>query len=317
MHCSIIIVNWNSWELLALCLEALARQTNKGFKVYVADNASESPPPAEIFSILPDLNYIQNDNNIGFAAANNTLIEQARDAQWTVLLNPDTCPEPDWIAQLLDATKRYTDYQAYSSRLVQYDNHELLDGDGDEYHVSGLAWRKGFNKRYSERVTPTEVFSPCAAAAMYRTDVLLELGGFDEDFFCYFEDVDLGFRLRLAGHKCLLIPSAVVYHVGSATTGGQQSDFSVYYGHRNLVWTFVKNMPGLLFWLFLPVHILLNIISLFWFIFKGQGRVILRSKRDALARLPRMLRKRKAIQVHRVASISALWRIMNKSIFHK
>jgi len=317
MHCSIIIVNWNSWELLTRCLEALSRQTDMSFKVLVADNASETPPPVGIFSILPDLVYIQNDNNIGFAAANNALIEQAKDAEWIITLNPDAVPEPGWIAHLLYAAKKYTDYPFFASRLVQYENSELLDGDGDVYHVSGLAWRKGFNKKYAQYMTPTEVFSPCAAAAMYRTDVLIELGGFDEDFFCYMEDVDLGFRSRLAGYKCLLVPSARVNHVGSATTGGQQSNFSVYYGHRNLVWTFVKDMPGLLFWIFLPGHILLNVLSLIWFTIKGKGRSIFRSKRDAIIGIPKMLRKRKSIQASRVTSISALLRSMNKSAIPK
>jgi GT2 family glycosyltransferase len=91
-----------------------------------------------------------------------------------------------------------------------------------------------------------EIFSPCAAAALYRRSALLEVGGFDEDFFCYVEDVDLGFRLRLAGYRCLYVPLSVAHHIGSGTTGGKNSDFSVYHGHRNLVWAFVKNMPGVL-----------------------------------------------------------------------
>ena len=89
-----------------------------------------------------------------------------------------------------------------------------------------------------------EVFSPCAAAALYRRSALVEIGGFDDDFFCYSEDVDLGFRLMLAGHSCLYVPTSVTHHVGSGTTGGQNSDFAVYHGHRNLVWTYVKDMPG-------------------------------------------------------------------------
>jgi GT2 family glycosyltransferase len=122
------------------------------------------------------------------------------------------------------------------SKLVKAADLAVLDGVGDAYHISGLVWRMGHGEpvaSFSEQVR--EVFSPCAAAALYRRSVLLEVGGFDEDFFCYVEDVDLGFRLRLAGHKALSVPDAVVYHVGSATTGGQHSDFAVYHGHRNLV----------------------------------------------------------------------------------
>jgi len=118
--------------------------------------------------------------------------------------------------------------------------------------------------------------------------------------------------LRLAGHRCLYVPKSVVHHVGSGTTGGQHSDFAVYHGHRNLVWTFVKNMPGLLFWLLLPLHLVLNLASIIWFTFRGQGRVILRAKRDALLGLPKMWRKRQQIQKSRIASIGDIWQVLDK-----
>jgi GT2 family glycosyltransferase len=158
------------------------------------------------------------------------------------------------------------------------------------------------------------VFAPCAAAALYRRDALVKVGGFDESYFAYLEDVDLGFRLRLAGYRCLYVPDAVVRHVGSATTGGQRSDFSVYHGHRNLVWTYFKNMPWPLFWLYLPQHILLNFVSIVYFALRGQGRVILRAKWDALKGLPRILKERRRIQKSRRVSSSELRRVMTKGL---
>jgi GT2 family glycosyltransferase len=107
---------------------------------------------------------------------------------------------------------------------------------------------------------------------------LHKAGNFDEDFFCYFEDVDLGFRLRLSGYRCLFVPGAVAQHVGSGTSGGQHSDFATYHGHRNIVWTFVKNMPGVLFWLLLPLHLALNVVTLFWFAGHGRAGVIFRGQ---------------------------------------
>ena len=112
----------------------------------------------------------------------------------------------------------------------------------------------------------------------------------------------------------MYVPDALVHHVGSATSGGKCSDFSVYYGHRNLVWTFVKNMPGLLFWLLLPLHILLNLVTIVWFSLKGQGRIILAAKWDALKGLPKMWRKRRVIQSERVATVREIWHVLDKRI---
>ena len=313
---SILIVNWNSWELLTLCLKALAMQSFKEFNLFVMDNASDNPPPNEIFSIIPNIVFVPNSCNYGFAKANNILIERAKDSDWIVLLNPDTIPKPDWLENLSAAAVTYTDYQFFASRLLMSANNENLDGDGDCYHMSGVAWRNGYGKMFNKNRLPVEVFSACAAAAMYKTELLLKVGGFDEDFFCYSEDTDIGFRLRLIGAKCLLVPSAVVHHSGSATTGGQKGDFAVYYGHRNLVWTYVKNMPGILFWVFLPFHLALNLVSLLWFTMHGQMGVIFRSKFDAAKSIPSMWKKRRVIQKQRTVSLREIWRVVNRKFFN-
>lgn len=166
-------------------------------------------------------------------------------------------------------------------------------------------------KRYQSKGS-NEIFSPCAAAAMYRKKAFEEAGGFDEDFFCYVEDVDLGFRLRLLGYRALYVPDSIAYHVGSATTGDRHSDFVVYHGHRNLVWTYVKNMPGILFWLLLPCHLTLNLVSIFWFGIQGKGPVIIKAKYDALQGIPRMWNKRRQIQAGRHISIRDIWHVLNK-----
>jgi GT2 family glycosyltransferase len=145
----------------------------------------------------------------------------------------------------------------------------------------------------------SEIFSPCAAAAMYLRQAFLEVEGFDEDFFSYFEDIDLGFRLQLQGYQSLYVPQAIVHHVGSATFG-QRSDFAFYHSHRNLVWTFVKNMPARLFWMHVVQH--------------GRGKVLLRAKWDAIRGLPMALKKRKVIQKKRTASNHAVAKYMKRGI---
>jgi GT2 family glycosyltransferase len=258
-------------------------------------------------------------SNTGFALGNNIAINATdKSSEWVVLLNPDAFPEPRWLEELLLSAQRNPQISFFGSKLIDSASPQRLDGTGDVYHMSGLVWRTGHGSADSiQNQKECEIFSPCAAAAMYRRSVLLDVGGFDEDFFCYVEDVDLGFRLRLAGHRCLYVPNSVVHHVGSGTTGGQNSDFSVYHGHRNLVWTYVKNMPGLLFWLLLPIHLLLNLVSVVWFSLSGRAPLIWQAKRDALLGLRKAFHKRQQIQKSRKVSISAIWEMLNKQLIPK
>lgn len=310
---ALIVVNWNSWDILSHCLEKLESQTFKNFDVLVADNASDQSAPDGLVARYPNVTLIQNQSNLGFAAANNQAVALLRDAEWVALLNPDAFPEQDWLRQLIDAAEQNPGYSMFASRQLMDEDHHRLDGDGDVYHISGLVWREGHGRRKNEAAhAPAEIFSPCAAAALYRRDALTSVGGFDEDFFCYVEDVDLGFRMRLMGHRCLLVPDAVVHHIGSATSGGQQGDFALYHGHRNLVWAYVKNMPGCLFWACLPLHLAMNLLTVLMFVLRGKGEVILRAKRDALLGLRKMWSKRQEIQKCRVASVGEIWRVLDK-----
>ena len=258
------------------------------------------------------MEVLRASGNIGFAAGNNLGIAEAG-SEFIALLNPDAFPEPDWLGNLMEAAKANPQYAAFGSVQLLDENPKVLDGVGDNYHSSGVFRREGHGRRRDEYsdLQPREIFSPCAAAALYRRDALVAAGGFDEDFFCYGEDVDLGFRLRLAGWKSMLVPDAVVRHVGSASSGGQRSDFASYHGHRNMVWVYAKNMPGLLFWLFLPLHILANIASVIVLTLRGQGKVAWRAKRDAIKGLPKMWKKRKAIEAKRVASIWDILRALS------
>jgi GT2 family glycosyltransferase len=246
--------------------------------------------------------------NIGFAAANNLALQSCASFDWIALVNPDAFPEPRWLETLLAAAQKHPDFSFFGSRLILNADPARLDGTGDIYHVSGMAWRRdeGSANR-PDKGDLGEIFSPCAAAALYRTEALIEVGGFDEDYFCYHEDVDCGFRLRLAGYRCLYVPEAVARHVGSALTG-RRSDFSVYHGHRNLVWTFAKNMPWPLLLAYLPQHLVLNLAGIVRYTLRGQGRVILRAKYDALRGLARAWRKRRHVQQHRRISSGELRR---------
>lgn len=312
---TLVIVNWNGERFLDRCLSAVLAQTVIPNEVILVDNAS-SDASLDIVRCYPSVRVLAQNQNLGFARGNNLAIEAAAaESEWIALLNPDAFPDPHWLEALLSAARDHPVFDVFGSKLVKAADLAVLDGVGDAYHMSGLVWRTGHGVpvvSFSEQTQ--EIFSPCAAAVLYRRSALLDVGGFDEDFFCYVEDVDLGFRLRLTGHKAMYVPDAVVHHVGSATTGGQHSDFAVYHGHRNLVWTFVKDMPGVLFWLLLPLHVVMNLATILWFALKGRGGVILRAKRDALLGLPTMWRKRKTIQSTRIAAAGEIWWLMDKHI---
>lgn len=302
MHAvTVIIVNWNSGAWLAQAVAGLGRQTRRDFRLMVVDNASTDDSVARARALDVPFELMALPENAGFARANNLAAAEAN-SEWLALLNPDAVPAPDWLEQLLAAAGRQPRYDFFGSRQLMAEDARRLDGVGDYYHVSGMASRIGRGRHTTARdLVEREIFSPCAAAALYRRSAFLAAGGFDERYFCYFEDVDLGFRLRLRGHRALYVPTAVVRHAGAAITG-RNSAFGIYHGHRNLVWTYVKNMPAPLFWLCLPAHVLLNLLALAWFIARGHGRTILRAKRDALLGLPLMLATRREVQASRRAS---------------
>ncbi|HSR31216.1 MAG TPA: glycosyltransferase family 2 protein, partial [Anaerolineae bacterium] len=299
---SVLIVSWNSAAHLPRCLAGLAEQSYQDFEVIVVDNASTNPADVDdLGARWPSLQLRTErlDANLGFAAANNIGARLAR-GEWLALLNPDAFPETSWLDELMKAAGSGSN-AFFASRQIQEERPRLLDGEGDAYHVSGLAWRRLYNRPVYPGPYPKEVFTACAAAALFDRKRFLEVGGFDEDYFAYHEDVDLGFRLRLCGQKCVFVPTAVVHHVGSYTSG-RLSDFVVYHGHRNLVWTYFKDMPALLFWAYLPLHIIMNAIVVVSFCLQGRSRVIVQAKLDALRGLPAAIGKRRGIQAGRRVS---------------
>lgn len=259
---SVIIVNYNGGDYLQAAVDSLKAQTLKDFELIVIDNASaDNSVDALDLSGLPRAVLIRNENNAGFAIANNQAAKLAR-GQWLALLNPDAVASADWLEQLLAASHRFPDCRVFASAQYCLNNPDKLDGAGDAYLIFGIPWRGGFGHPASRLPGTGFCFSPCGAAAMYDRALFLRINGFDERFFCYCEDVDIGFRLQLDGEPCIFVPDAVVHHAGSAIAG-RHSAFSSYHGTRNRIWTYFKNMPLLLLVLTLPAHIVISIYLIF------------------------------------------------------
>jgi GT2 family glycosyltransferase len=249
----VVIVAYNAGEHLQRCVDALKRQTFDDWEAVVWDNASIDGAVDRLIAGAK-VRVVKHAENLGFAAANNRAAALSK-SPFIVTLNPDAFAEPDWLERLIDAAQAYNAASVASLQLSDEDP-DILDGAGDCMSIAGIAWRGGYGQPRSVAPRgPAEVFAACAAAALYRRDAFVALGGFEERFFCYYEDVDLGFRLRLAGGRCVLEPRAIVRHVGSASTR-QISGFAEYHGTRNRLWTFLRNMPAALMPVALPAHIL-------------------------------------------------------------
>ena len=294
---SLLIVNFNAGEALVRCLEAVAAQTLPPTRLLLIDNAStdgslkkaraliaSKPTLAAIAEIYP------NSKNLGFAAANNRAVAKC-DTEFVALLNPDAIPRPDWLENLLAAAASHPQAASFGSLQMLDVDAKIVDGLGDFYHPIGICWRRRHGKTLRPRdLIEVETTTACAAAALYRRAAFLQVGGFDEDFFCYVEDVDLGLRLRRHGHSAIFVPTAVVEHASE----NSRSDFAVHHGHRNIVWCFFKNTPPTLLPLLLIPHLLLTLTAFAACALRGQASVYLRAKRDALRGLRRITRKRPA-----------------------
>ena len=310
MHITVVIVNFNAGNHLKDCLLSIARQHRPPDRCLIIDNHSLVHPLKGTEAWLRGAELVSLKENVGFAAANNLAVTLCPEADWIALLNPDAYPEPDWLFHLEEATRRHPQDVVFACRQLSTRMKNCLDGAGDGLTRAGRPFRRGFGRPdEASYLESDQVFSSCGAATFIKRSVFEALGGFDEDFFCYLEDVDLGFRLRLQGYGCRYLPQAKVHHEGSALSG-HQSDFATYHGHRNLEWVFFKNMPLPLLFLYLPQHLLLMIISFIICLRRGQGRIILLAKWHALKGARKNLLKRSRIQHQRKASIVDLWQAL-------
>jgi GT2 family glycosyltransferase len=235
---SVVIVNWNGRLWLETCLPALAKQSYSDFEIVVVDNGSEDDSVVWLAEHWPDVRLLAQRENTGFAAANNRGIEAAR-GSWIATLNNDTIADAEWLANLMAATDG-PEIGMVASLVVFWASPDRVDAAGIEVDKAGMAWNRGHGQPVAEVPPVAEVFGPNGSAALYRRSMLTEIGGFDEDFFAYYEDVDLAWRARQAGWRCRYAPKAVVRHWHSAT-GGQLPWLKTYLISRNKLWTIAKN----------------------------------------------------------------------------
>ncbi|MGX6648955.1 glycosyltransferase family 2 protein [Maricaulaceae bacterium MS644] len=296
---AVLIVAYRSRNTIPQVIAALKRQSVQAARVRVLENGSPEPERVDAAGLPDFVELVLSETNLGFAAGNNRLAKGVEE-DWLLLLNPDAFPEADMIEQLLAAAARHPGAALFGATQLAHGAPGVLDGAGDVYHFTGLPYRGG----YGLAIDPPEegeVFGPCGALTLVRREVFEALGGFDEDYFCYVEDVDLAYRARLAGHHAIQVRDARVSHMGYASSG-RRSEFATYHGARNRFWTFFKNTPAPLLPLLAPVH--LGVTLLLWLSAARFGQFTLFGKAmaDALKGWPRLMEKRRAVQAGRTLS---------------
>lgn len=310
---ALIIVTHNSLEHFSALQRTISRQTRPPTTVIVVDSGSEphQVPTSELLPCASEILLFK--ENIGFARANNIATERCSH-DFIALLNPDAFPEDDWLSALVGAAERHPEAASIGSTQISGSMPGKFDGLGDSYNIAGLPWRGGFGRPVElEKPIAAEVFSACAAAALYRRRAWDEVGGFEETFFCYCEDVDLGFRMRNAGWISVQEPSARVTHIGGGSSGAR-SPFAIYHGTRNRIWTFVRNCPPVALAALAPIHIAANVAFLVVSPFRGTGIATWSGVWAGLCGIPRALRQRRTLTLLRRASSRDAFRWMSPSL---
>lgn len=309
---SVVIPTYNAERLLPEVLDALAAQSFRDAEVIVVDDASSDNSAQLVGERYPWVRLIVNRRNGGFVQSCNTGAAAAR-GRYIVLLNNDTAPEPAWLAELAKAAVAHPEAAVIASKLLLYDRRDTLHTTGDLLRTDGIPVNRGvWEQDAGQYDHATAVFSGCGGASAYRKDVWQALGGFDEDFWMYLEDVDFGFRAQLMGFKAVFAPRARVYHRLSASGGGELASF---YVGRNTIWVIVKNMPrGLL--LRNAPRIVGAQLAIAWDALRnGRGaaaRARLRGQWAGIVGLPQQLAKRRVIQPHRQIDDEEVARLLTR-----
>lgn len=305
---SVVIANLNGEEYLADCLQSLAGQTFKDFEVIVVDNGSTDGSVTLLRKDFPWVKLILLRKNEGFAEGNNVGL-RASSSEYIATLNNDTVAHKGWLGALCKAAQADKRIGMVASKIFLGREGNEIDSTGMLIYPDGMTRQRGHGETDRGQFDHMEeVLFPSACAALYRREMLRETGLFDEDFFSYCEDADLGLRGRLAGWKAVFAPAAVVHHLYSRT-GGKYTPLKAYHVERNHLWVLLKDLPSSFILLF-PFYTIWRYIIQVYGLCSGKGSVarlaeqsgtlqmmavVLKAYASALKMLPRTVRKRKDI----------------------
>jgi GT2 family glycosyltransferase len=308
---SIIILNWNGEKVIEACLNSVRKQTYKNLEIIVVDNASSDGSKKFVNKKFPEVKLIANKVNLGFDGGNNVGLKQAQ-GEFIMMLNNDTRLAPNCVEELKESIEKDTRFGACASKVLLDEGENLIDVAGIAVCLDGMSIGRGRlenNNKFNEK---EEVFFASDCACLYRKEMIEDIRLpdeiYDEDFFAYDEETDMGWRARLAGWKCIYNPKAIVYHCHSASTSNY-SPFKAFLVERNRVWVAVKNFPLSIILLGLFYTIQRYCFQAYGALFnKGAAgkftqqarkseliKILLKAHISAILGLPKMLRKRRLI----------------------
>ena len=271
MEVSVVIPNFNGIAFLDSVLASLEGQTLNNFEVILVDNGSTDGSCSFVTANYPWVHLIELSENFGFCGEVNAVIRAAK-APYVLLLNNDTEVKEDFVEEMLAAIRRHKNAFSCGARMVQYHDRDKLDDVGNYYCALGWSFARGRGKDIHAYETEDRIFSACAGAAIYRKKILEKIGYFDEEHFAYLEDTDIGYRARIYGYENWYAPKAIVYHVGSGTSGSRYNQFKTRYSSRNNIYLIYKNMPLLQIILNLPFLVAGFLVKFLFFAVKGMGK---------------------------------------------
>jgi GT2 family glycosyltransferase len=304
---TVTIPNYNGRALLEAMLPSLEAQTIDDFEIVVVDDCSSDDSLAYLAERWPRVRVVALPERGGVTAAMNACLAAASGAELVGLFNNDMELDARCLEELVAELERHPRVGSVTPKMLDFTDRAMLDGAGDLLTWRGGGRRRGHGERdVGQYDAPEEVFGPCGGAALYRSSALAAVGGFDQDYYAYYEDIDWAFRAQLAGVCCRYVPTAVLYHRGSATLGRGMTDSNAYLLWRNPVWLLAKCYPAPMLLRHALAILRGQAGNLYTALRERKPRVWGRAMRDALGGLPAALRKRRAVQRSRAVSLAQL-----------